>query len=173
MACNLFHLDKWVLFRKLRQIWKSFFSFHACFDRMKFLLFYSLHMIAISVRSWRRRKLFSVSKKLIGQLGSLWGQACLRTAWSPLSDVFLISSSRDFLDLLLSDIFLVSPLQICPFLSLPTLADILFHVWVRCAQNSTLPTNERTSAAPSQDINTLDINSSLSLALGLDKALKN
>ena len=117
MACNLFHLDKWVLFRKLRQIWKSFFSFHACFDRMKFLLFYSLHMIAISVRSWRRRKLFSVSKKLIGQLGSLWGQACLRTAWSPLSDVFLISSSRDFLDLLLSDIFLVSTLQISPFLS--------------------------------------------------------
>ena len=125
MACNLFHLDKWVLFRKLRQIWKSFFSFHACFDRMKFLLFYSLHMIAISVRSWRRRKLFSVSKKLIGQLGSLWGQACLRTAWSPLSDVFLISSFQIY-----------SWCQPCRYpLSFP-----FQQVWVRCAQNSTLPT---------------------------------
>ena len=142
-------------------MWESFFSFHACFDRRKFLLFYSLHMIAISVRSWRRRKLFSVSKKLIGQLGSLWGQACLRTAWSPLSDVFLISSSRDFLDLLLSDSLLVSPLQISPFLSFPTLPDILFNKsesdlrrihLCQLLENSISP-----PAAPAQEINTSEV----------------
>ena len=117
---------------------------------MKFLLFYSLHMIAISVRSWRRRKLFSVSKKLIGQLGSLWGQACLRTAWSPLSDVFLISSFqshtlRYFLDLTLSDI---------PFPPHPCRYPFP-QVWVRCAQNSTLPTfGELNISSSAQDIDT-------------------
>ena len=97
-----------------------------------------------------------------------------RTAWqlvrSGMLENRLISSFRCFLDLLFQRfswslpfryIFLVSPLQISPFLSLPTLSDILFNKsesdLCRIHRCQLLENSISPPAAPSQKINTSEV----------------